>query len=67
MQYVEEESFLERSSCSSWTLEQQKVDFSTDTLNSVFWVYLATQRVNPKEHPVNQELEEPVHMSKVRK
>lgn len=26
-QYAEGKSFLERSSCGSWTLEQQKVDF----------------------------------------
>ncbi|KAB0403405.1 hypothetical protein E2I00_003268, partial [Balaenoptera physalus] len=36
----------------------EKVDLvSTYTLNSVFWVYLATQGINPKEHPVKQELE----------
>ncbi|KAM9078924.1 nuclear nucleic acid-binding protein C1D-like [Megaptera novaeangliae] len=39
-------------------LEQAKVDLvSAYTLNSMFWVYLATQGVNPKEHPVKQELE----------
>uniref|UniRef100_A0A8D2HC96 Nuclear nucleic acid-binding protein C1D n=1 Tax=Urocitellus parryii TaxID=9999 RepID=A0A8D2HC96_UROPR len=39
-------------------LEQRKVDLvSAYTLNSMFWVYLATQGVNPKEHPVKQELE----------
>ncbi|XP_055396475.1 nuclear nucleic acid-binding protein C1D isoform X2 [Bubalus kerabau] len=38
-------------------LEQAKVDLvSAYTLNSMFWVYLATQGVNPKEHPVKQEL-----------
>ncbi|NXY34708.1 C1D protein, partial [Pomatorhinus ruficollis] len=30
---------------------------SVYTLNSMFWVYLATQGINPKEHPVKQELE----------
>ncbi|XP_063551913.1 nuclear nucleic acid-binding protein C1D isoform X2 [Gorilla gorilla gorilla] len=40
-------------------LEQAKVDLvSAYTLNSMFWVYLATQGVNPKEHPVKQELME---------
>ncbi|EPQ13058.1 Nuclear nucleic acid-binding protein C1D [Myotis brandtii] len=39
-------------------LEQAKVDLvSAYTLNSMFWVYLATQGVDPKEHPVKQELE----------
>ncbi|XP_054839052.1 nuclear nucleic acid-binding protein C1D [Eublepharis macularius] len=39
-------------------LEQAKLDLvSAYTLNSMFWVYLATQGVNPKEHPVKQELE----------
>ncbi|XP_063470817.1 nuclear nucleic acid-binding protein C1D-like [Symphalangus syndactylus] len=38
--------------------EQAKVDLvSAYTLNSMFWVYLVTQGVNPKEHPVKQELE----------
>ncbi|XP_059133620.1 nuclear nucleic acid-binding protein C1D-like [Peromyscus eremicus] len=39
-------------------LEQAKVDLvSAYTLNSMFWVYLATQGVNLKEHPVKQVLE----------
>ncbi|XP_077171005.1 nuclear nucleic acid-binding protein C1D [Paroedura picta] len=39
-------------------LEQAKLDLvSAYTLNSLFWVYLATQGVNPKEHAVKQELE----------
>ncbi|XP_028577880.2 nuclear nucleic acid-binding protein C1D [Lacerta agilis] len=39
-------------------LEQAKLDLvSAYTLNSMFWVYLATQGINPKEHPVKQELE----------
>ncbi|KAI1240403.1 hypothetical protein IHE44_0008823, partial [Lamprotornis superbus] len=38
-------------------LEQAKLDLvSVYTLNSMFWVYLATQGINPKEHPVKQEL-----------
>ncbi|XP_043911868.1 nuclear nucleic acid-binding protein C1D isoform X3 [Protopterus annectens] len=38
-------------------LEQAKLDLvSAYTLNSLFWVYLITQGVNPKEHPVKQEL-----------
>uniref|UniRef100_A0A452TKB1 Nuclear nucleic acid-binding protein C1D n=1 Tax=Ursus maritimus TaxID=29073 RepID=A0A452TKB1_URSMA len=38
--------------------EQAKVDLvSAYTLNSMLWVYLATQGVNPQEHPVKQELE----------
>ncbi|NXX60573.1 C1D protein, partial [Scopus umbretta] len=38
-------------------LEQAKMDLvSVYTLNSMFWVYLATQGINPKEHPVKQEL-----------
>uniref|UniRef100_A0A803VMX7 Nuclear nucleic acid-binding protein C1D n=1 Tax=Ficedula albicollis TaxID=59894 RepID=A0A803VMX7_FICAL len=40
-------------------LEQAKLDLvSVYTLNSMFWVYLATQGINPKEHPVKQELEQ---------
>ncbi|XP_063774477.1 nuclear nucleic acid-binding protein C1D [Pseudophryne corroboree] len=39
-------------------LEQAKLDLvSAYTLNSLFWVYLTTQGVNPKEHPVKTELE----------
>lgn len=38
-------------------LEQVKVDLvSVYTLNLIFGVYLATRGVNPKEHPVKQEL-----------
>eukprot|EP00069_Balaena_mysticetus_P001276 bmy_15183T0 len=50
-------------------LEQAKVDLvSAYTLNSMFWVYLATQGVNPKEHPVKQELERiRVYMNRVKK
>ncbi|XP_077138663.1 nuclear nucleic acid-binding protein C1D [Ranitomeya variabilis] len=39
-------------------LEQAKLDLvSAYTLNSLFWVYLTTQGVNPKEHAVKDELE----------
>ncbi|XP_056423896.1 nuclear nucleic acid-binding protein C1D [Hyla sarda] len=39
-------------------LEQAKLDLvSAYTLNSLFWVYLTTQGVNPKEHAVKGELE----------
>ncbi|CAJ0938106.1 unnamed protein product [Ranitomeya imitator] len=38
-------------------LEQAKLDLvSAYTLNSLFWVYLTTQGVNPKEHAVKDEL-----------
>ncbi|XP_054574697.1 nuclear nucleic acid-binding protein C1D-like [Eptesicus fuscus] len=48
--------------------EQAKVDLvSAYTLNSMFWVYLATQGVNPMEHPVKQELERiRVYMNRVK-
>uniref|UniRef100_A0A6I8RHY6 Nuclear nucleic acid-binding protein C1D n=1 Tax=Xenopus tropicalis TaxID=8364 RepID=A0A6I8RHY6_XENTR len=39
-------------------LEQAKLDLvSAYTLNSLFWIYLTTQGINPKEHPVKEELE----------
>ncbi|XP_005147509.1 nuclear nucleic acid-binding protein C1D [Melopsittacus undulatus] len=39
-------------------LEQAKLDLvSVYALNSLFWVYLTIQGVNPKEHSVKQELE----------
>ncbi|KAM6309632.1 nuclear nucleic acid-binding protein C1D [Podargus strigoides] len=49
-------------------LEQAKLDLvSVYTLNSMFWVYLATQGINPKEHPVKQELERiRTYMNKVK-
>ncbi|XP_054934733.1 nuclear nucleic acid-binding protein C1D-like [Physeter macrocephalus] len=49
-------------------LKQAKVDLvSAYTLNSMFWVYLATQGVNPKEQPVKQELERiRVYMNRVK-
>ncbi|XP_062345445.1 nuclear nucleic acid-binding protein C1D isoform X2 [Cinclus cinclus] len=49
-------------------LEQAKLDLvSAYTLNSMFWVYLATQGINPKEHPVKQELERiRTYMNKVK-
>ncbi|KAM7173935.1 nuclear nucleic acid-binding protein C1D isoform 2-T3 [Macrochelys suwanniensis] len=46
-------------------LEQAKLDLvSAYTLNSMFWVYLATQGINPKEHPVKQELNSAQHVPK---
>ncbi|XP_054578071.1 nuclear nucleic acid-binding protein C1D-like [Eptesicus fuscus] len=50
-------------------LEQAKVDLVSDyTSNSMFWVSLATQGVNPKEHPVKQELERIIlYMNRVKK
>ncbi|XP_064366221.1 nuclear nucleic acid-binding protein C1D isoform X1 [Dromaius novaehollandiae] len=49
-------------------LEQAKLDLvSAYALNSMFWVYLATQGINPKEHPVKQELERiRTYMNKVK-
>ncbi|KFQ10445.1 Nuclear nucleic acid-binding protein C1D, partial [Leptosomus discolor] len=49
-------------------LEQAKLDLvSVYTLNSMFWVYLATQGINPKKHPVKQELERiRTYMNKVK-
>ncbi|CAN9500019.1 unnamed protein product [Ophioblennius macclurei] len=39
-------------------LDQAKLDLmSAYTLNSLFWMYLVTQGVNPREHGVKQELE----------
>ncbi|KAM9557989.1 nuclear nucleic acid-binding protein C1D-like [Salvelinus alpinus] len=39
-------------------LEQAKLDLmSAYTLNSLFWMYLVTQGINPKEHAIKQELE----------
>ncbi|KAK1791450.1 hypothetical protein P4O66_013465 [Electrophorus voltai] len=39
-------------------LEQAKLDLmSAYTINSLFWMYLVTQGVNPKEHGIKQELE----------
>ncbi|XP_030627602.1 nuclear nucleic acid-binding protein C1D [Chanos chanos] len=39
-------------------LEQAKLDLmSAYALNSLFWMYLVTQGVNPKEHGIKQELE----------
>ncbi|XP_006005188.1 nuclear nucleic acid-binding protein C1D isoform X1 [Latimeria chalumnae] len=49
-------------------LEQAKLDLvSAYTLNSLFWIYLVTLGVNPKEHPVKQELERiRTYMNKVK-
>ncbi|XP_061645294.1 nuclear nucleic acid-binding protein C1D [Phyllopteryx taeniolatus] len=39
-------------------LDQAKLDLmSAYTLNSLFWTYLVTQGVNPREHGIKQELE----------
>ncbi|XP_028676328.1 nuclear nucleic acid-binding protein C1D isoform X2 [Erpetoichthys calabaricus] len=44
--------------CKLDPLEQAKLDLmSAYSLNSLFWIYLVTQGVNPKEHAVKQELE----------
>ncbi|KAF5898775.1 nuclear nucleic acid-binding protein C1D, partial [Clarias magur] len=38
-------------------LEQAKLDLmSAYALNSLFWMYLVTQGVNPKDHGIKQEL-----------
>ncbi|EHB10960.1 Nuclear nucleic acid-binding protein C1D [Heterocephalus glaber] len=49
-------------------LEQAKVDLvSAYSLTSMFWVYLTTHGVSPKEHPVKQELERiKVYMNRVK-
>ncbi|XP_076141212.1 nuclear nucleic acid-binding protein C1D [Alosa pseudoharengus] len=49
-------------------LEQAKLDLmSAFALNSLFWMYLVTQGINPKEHGIKQELERiRVHMNKVK-
>ncbi|XP_060943331.1 nuclear nucleic acid-binding protein C1D [Limanda limanda] len=39
-------------------LDQAKLDLvSAYTLNSLFWMYLVTKGVNPREHGIQQELE----------
>uniref|UniRef100_A0A8C7XT40 Nuclear nucleic acid-binding protein C1D n=1 Tax=Oryzias sinensis TaxID=183150 RepID=A0A8C7XT40_9TELE len=39
-------------------LDQAKLDLmSAYTLNSLFWVYLVTRGINPREHGIKQELE----------
>ncbi|XP_008427079.1 nuclear nucleic acid-binding protein C1D [Poecilia reticulata] len=39
-------------------LEQAKLDLmSVYTLNSLFWMYLVTKGINPREHGIKQELE----------
>ncbi|XP_067900386.1 nuclear nucleic acid-binding protein C1D [Heterodontus francisci] len=49
-------------------LEQAKLDLaSAYALNSMFWIYLITQGINPKEHAVKQELERiRTYMNKVK-
>ncbi|TRY98820.1 hypothetical protein DNTS_035638 [Danionella cerebrum] len=49
-------------------LEQAKLDLmSAYALNSIFWMYLVTQGVNPKDHAIKQELERiRTYMNKVK-
>ncbi|XP_077438262.1 nuclear nucleic acid-binding protein C1D [Vanacampus margaritifer] len=49
-------------------LDQAKLDLmSAYTLNSLFWMYLVTQGINPREHGVKQELERiRTYMSRVK-
>ncbi|KAJ8360310.1 hypothetical protein SKAU_G00168350 [Synaphobranchus kaupii] len=49
-------------------LEQAKLDLmSAYALNSLFWVYLVTQGINPKDHGIKQELERiRTYMNKVK-
>nr|XP_046256939.1 nuclear nucleic acid-binding protein C1D [Scatophagus argus] len=49
-------------------LDQAKLDLmSAYTLNSLFWMYLTTQGVNPREHGIKQELERiRTYMNKVK-
>ncbi|XP_020777184.1 nuclear nucleic acid-binding protein C1D [Boleophthalmus pectinirostris] len=49
-------------------LEQAKLDLmSVYTLNSLFWMYLVTQGINPREHGIKQELERiRTYMNKVK-
>ncbi|KAK7902133.1 hypothetical protein WMY93_018902 [Mugilogobius chulae] len=49
-------------------LDQAKLDLmSVYTLNSLFWMYLVTQGINPREHGIKQELERiRTYMNKVK-
>uniref|UniRef100_A0A8C4Q6F4 Nuclear nucleic acid-binding protein C1D n=1 Tax=Eptatretus burgeri TaxID=7764 RepID=A0A8C4Q6F4_EPTBU len=49
-------------------LEQAKVQMvSAFAINSLFWMYLVTQGVDPKEHPIKQELDRVrTYMNKVK-
>ncbi|XP_056617024.1 nuclear nucleic acid-binding protein C1D [Triplophysa dalaica] len=49
-------------------LDQAKLDLmSVYALNSMFWMYLVTQGVNPKDHGIKQELERiRTYMNKVK-
>ncbi|XP_029305875.1 nuclear nucleic acid-binding protein C1D [Cottoperca gobio] len=49
-------------------LDQAKLDLmSVYTLNSLFWMYLVTQGINPREHAIKQELERiRTYMNKVK-
>uniref|UniRef100_UPI00358E6B2D nuclear nucleic acid-binding protein C1D-like n=1 Tax=Myxine glutinosa TaxID=7769 RepID=UPI00358E6B2D len=49
-------------------LEQAKLQMvSAFAINSLFWMYLVTQGVDPKEHPIKQELDRVrTYMNKVK-
>ncbi|XP_072293027.1 nuclear nucleic acid-binding protein C1D [Eucyclogobius newberryi] len=49
-------------------LDQAKLDLmSVYTLNSLFWMYLVTQGINPRDHGIKQELERiRTYMNKVK-
>ncbi|XP_077585363.1 nuclear nucleic acid-binding protein C1D [Stigmatopora nigra] len=49
-------------------LDQAKLDLmSAYTLNSLFWMYLVTQGINPREHGIKQELERiKTHMNRIK-
>ncbi|XP_061409957.1 LOW QUALITY PROTEIN: nuclear nucleic acid-binding protein C1D [Lethenteron reissneri] len=49
-------------------LEQAKLDLmSAYTLNSMFWMYLVCQGVNPKMHPIKQEMDRiKTHMQRLK-
>ncbi|CAL9687855.1 unnamed protein product [Knipowitschia caucasica] len=49
-------------------LDQAKLDLmSVYSLNSLFWMYLVTQGINPREHGIKQELERiRTYMNKVK-
>ncbi|XP_077351246.1 nuclear nucleic acid-binding protein C1D [Festucalex cinctus] len=49
-------------------LDQAKLDLmSAYALNSLFWMYLVTQGINPREHGIKQELERiRTYMSRVK-
>ncbi|KAL1263413.1 hypothetical protein QQF64_006152 [Cirrhinus molitorella] len=49
-------------------LDRAKLDLmSAYALNSMFWMYLVTQGVNPKDHAIKQELDRiRTHMNKIK-